>query len=229
MRLIEALIQLSTFENDTILDFFSGSATTAHAVMNINSHTDSNRKFILVQIPEIIKKDEEAHLAGFETICEIGKERIRRAGNIIKEKLNEEQLDVGFRVFKLDGSNMNDVLYSPDNTVRTSLDEYASNIKSDRTSEDLLFQVMLDLGIELSAKIETELINGSTIYIVDDGYLITCFDDSISEELVTAISKRDYRPNFVVFRDDSMQTDSMISNIEQIFKTYSPHTEIRIL
>lgn len=174
-----------------ILDFFSGSATTAHAVMQLNAEDGGNRKFIMVQLPEKTDEKSEAYKAGYPNICEIGKERIRRAGKKIKEdnkdKEGIEKLDIGFRVLKLDSSNMEDVYYTPQEFTMQSL--FNENVKADRTGEDLLFQVMLDLGIELSAKIETQQIAGKTVYLVDDNYLVACFDRDVTEAAITEIAK----------------------------------------
>lgn len=197
-----------------ILDFFSGSATTAHAVMQLNAEDGGNRKFIMVQLPEKTDEKSEAYKAGYPNICEIGKERIRRAGKKIKEdnkdKEGIEKLDIGFRVLKLDSSNMEDVYYTPQEFTMQSL--FNENVKADRTGEDLLFQVMLDLGIELSAKIETQQIAGKTVYLVDDNYLVACFDRDVTEAAITEIAK--LHPIYFVMRDASVANDNVIDNFE---------------
>ncbi len=220
---------LSKNNNDIILDFFSGSATTAHAVMKLNAEDGGNRKFIMVQLPELTDEKSEAYKAGYKNICEIGKERIRRAGKKIKDenvgKEGIENLDTGFRVLKLDTSNMEDVYYTP--LEFTAQDLFNENVKADRTNEDLLFQVMLDLGIELSAKIETKQIAGKHIYMVDDNYLVACFDRDVNETTITEIAKQ--HPVYFVMRDASAANDNVIDNFEQIFKHYSPGTNCRII
>jgi len=223
-----------TTDNDIILDFFSGSATTAHAVMQLNAKDGGKRKFIMVQIPEVCDKDSEAAKAGYKNICEIGKERIRRAGRkIVNESpLDRAELDIGFRVLKLDSSNMKDVYYTPQETVSASgeleidLDGFINNIKPGRTPEDLLFQVMLDLGILLSSKIEERKIGDITVFSVADNYLLACFD-RMTDEIITEIAKN--RPYYAVFRDSSFYDDATLVNFEQIFKTYSPSTIRKVL
>lgn len=222
---------ISSFSNynSTILDFFSGSATTAHAVMQLNAEDGGNRKFIMVQLPEKTDEKSEAYKAGYKNICEIGKERIRRAGKKIKEENKDkegiEKLDTGFRVLKLDSSNMNDVYYTPEDFDKHTL--FSENVKSDRTAEDLLFQVMLDLGIELSAKIESRQIAGKTVYLVDDYYLVACFDRDVTEATITEIAK--LHPVYFVMRDASAANDSVIDNFEQLFEAYSKDTVRKIL
>ena len=224
-------IQSFTEPNDIILDFFSGSATTAHAVMKLNAEDGGNRKFIMVQLPEKTDEKSEAYKAGYKNICEIGKERIRRAGRKIKDELgvrNEElgiKLDVGFRVLKLDTSNMEDVYYTPQEFSLETL--FNENVKEDRTNEDLLFQVMLDLGIELSAKIESKQIAGKSVHFVDDNYLVACFDAEVNETTITEIAK--LQPIYFVMRDASAVNDNVIDNFEQIFKHYSPDTVCKII
>ena len=221
---------ITKFDTDcTILDFFSGSSTTAHAVMKLNAEDGGHRKFIMVQLPEATDPKSEAYKAGYKNICEIGKERIRRAGKKIKEEnpLTTQDLDVGFRVLKLDSSNMKDVYYTSDAYTRDMFDMLADNIKEDRTPEDLLFQVMLDLGIPLSAKIEETVIAGKKVFKVEDNYLIACFDSNLTEETITAIAQQ--RPYYYVMRDSSMANDSVATNFEQIFATYSPDTDRKVL
>ena len=221
--------KISCSRDSIILDFFSGSATTAHAVMQLNAEDGGNRKFIMVQLPEKTDEKSEAYKAGYPNICEIGKERIRRAGKKIKEdnkdKEGIEKLDTGFRVLKLDSSNMEDVYYTPQEFTMQSL--FNENVKADRTGEDLLFQVMLDLGIELSAKIETQQIAGKTVYLVDDNYLVACFDRDVTEATITEIAK--LHPVYFVMRDASAANDNVIDNFEQLFEAYSKDTVRKIL
>lgn len=218
-----------TNENDIILDFFSGSATTAHAVMQLNAEDGGHRKFIMVQIPEETAEKSEAYKAGYKTICEIGEERIRRAGKKIKEErpLTTTDLDIGFRVFKVDSTNMEDVYYRPADYNQGQMELFADNIKPDRSPEDLLFQVMLDLGILLSSDIQETEIAGKKVFSVADGYLIACFDKDVTEETVKAIAQK--QPVYAVFRDSSMASDSVATNFEQIFETYSPRTQRKVL
>lgn len=216
-------------KNALILDFFSGSATTAHAVMQLNSEDGGNRKFIMVQLPEKTEEKSEAFKAGYKNICEIGKERIRRADKKIKEEspLTTQDLDTGFRVLKLDSTNMQDIYYSPKDISQADLFSQVDNVKPDRTGEDLLFQVMLELGATLDSKIETTTVAGKTIYNVAEGYLVTCFDPDVTDEVVKAIAQM--LPAYAVLRDTSMKDDSTATNFEQIFKTYSPDTVTKIL
>lgn len=218
--------KLSTNKDSVILDFFSGSATTAHAVMQLNAEDGGNRKFIMVQLPEKTDGNSEARKAGYKNICEIGKERIRRAGKKIKEEHPEaKNLDTGFRVLKLDSSNMQDVYYTPADF--NDRDLFEENIKPDRTDEDLLFQCMIELGIELSAKtIKTE-IAGKTVWNVSDGYLLACFDDDVNETTITEIAKQ--QPYYFIMRDSSLANDNVADNFEQIFNHYSKDTIRRIL
>ncbi|MDY4588685.1 MAG: site-specific DNA-methyltransferase [Oscillospiraceae bacterium] len=227
VKLIKMLSILGTKENDIVLDFFSGSATTAHAVMQLNVEDGGHRKFIMVQLPEPCDEKSEAYKAGYKNICEIGKERIRRAAKKIAEEHPEAQFDGGFRVLKLDTSNMQEVYYTPAEFTQATLDGVADNIKPDRTPMDLLFQVMLDLGVLLSGKIEENTICGKTVFNVEDNYLIACFDENITDEVITAIAKQ--KPYYFVMRDSSMADDSVATNFEQIFATYSPDTVRRVL
>lgn len=215
--------------NDIVLDFFSGSASTAHAVMQLNAEDGGNRKFIMVQIPEPCDEKSEAYKAGYKNICEIGKERIRRAGKKIKEEggLTAQNLDIGFRVLKLDSSNMQDVYYNPSAMTQSLLDITIDNVKPDRTPMDLLFQVMLELGVELSAKIEEKEIKGKKYYIVNGNEIIACFDDDLNNEVITEIAK--LQPLYAVFKDKSFATDSVGINNEQIFKTYAPSTTVKVI
>ena len=228
---IKKLIEYVTTKNggDVVLDFFSGSATTAHAVMQLNAEDDGNRKFIMVQLPEETDGKSEAYKAGYKNICEIGKERIRRAGAKIKEEnpLGTMDLDVGFRVLKCDTTNMKNVYYHPDEYNANLFDMLEDNIKEDRTPEDLLFQVMLDLGVLLSSKIEQTEIAGKKVFNVADNFLIACFDANVTEETITAIAKQ--KPYYFVMRDSSLANDSVAANFDQIFATYSPDTVRKVL
>ena len=212
-----------------ILDFFSGSATTAHAVMELNINDGGKRRFIMVQVPESIDEKSKAYKVGYKNICEIGKERIRRAGKKIKEEnpLTTQTLDIGFRVLKLDSSNMKDVYYSPADYELDLFDFMTDNIKEGRTPEDLLFQVMLDLGVTLSSKIEETVIAGKKVFNVADGFLIACFDANVTDETIKAIAQK--QPYYFVMRDSSLANDSVATNFEQIFATYSPDTVRKVL
>ena len=213
---------------DIILDFFSGSATTAHAVMQLNAEDGGKRKFIMVQLPEVCDPSSEACKAGYSTIAEIGKERIRRAGKKIKtENPNTDQLDIGFRVLKVDSSNMKDVYYTPDKLMQGDLEQFTDNIREDITPEDLLFQVLLDWGVDLTLPITQETIAGFTVLFVDDNALAACFDTNINEAFVKELAAR--HPMRVVFRDAGFASDSVKINIEQIFKLISPATEIKVI
>lgn len=258
--LIKRLVEIGSKKDSTILDFFSGSATTAHAVMQLNAEDGGNRKFIMVQLPEKCDEKSEAYKAGYKNICEIGKERIRRAGQkIIEEQAHlknaynetklkpmeayaewttsekalktqdeiKQNLDIGFRVLKLDSSNMKDVYYSPSDTEQTNLLDLVSNIKEDRSPEDLLFQVMLDMGVMLSSDIKTINIKGKKVFNINDGNLVCCFDENLTDEVVTEIAKM--QPLYAVFRDSSMSSDSVAVNFDQIFETYSPSTTRKVL
>lgn len=229
IKLIYNLVKSNFTEEGIILDFFSGSATTAHAVMQLNSEDGGNRKFIMVQLPEKTEEKSEAFKAGYKNICEIGKERIRRAGKKIKEEspLTTQDLDTGFRVLKLDSTNMQDIYYSPKDISQAALFSQVDNVKPDRTGEDLLFQVMLELGATLDSKIETTTVAGKTIYNVAEGYLMACFDPDVTDDVVKSIAQM--QPAYAVLRDTSMKDDSTATNFEQIFKTYSPDTVTKIL
>lgn len=227
--LIKKLQQLILEKDYIILDFFSGSATTAHAVMQLNVEDGGNRKFIMVQLPQETDEKSEAYKAGYKNICEIGKERIRRAGAKIKEEnpMGTMDLDVGFRVFKCDTSNMKDVYYTPDELDASMFDLLTDNIKEDRTPEDLLFQVMLDLGVLLSSKIEETVIAGKKVFKVEDNFLVACFDRDVTNEVIEAIAKE--KPLYFVMRDSSLANDSVATNFDQIFATYSPETIRKVL
>lgn len=251
VNMLKYLISVGSKPDSIILDFFSGSATTAHAIMQLNveeissgthTHTHTHtplenssipatgrRKFIMVQLPEPCDEKSEAYKAGYKNICEIGKERIRRAAKKIAEEHPGVEFDGGFRVLKLDTSNMQEVYYTPAEFTQATLDGVADNIKPDRTPMDLLFQVMLDLGVPLSSDIKETTISGKTVFNVEDDlkYLIACFDENITDEVITAIAKQ--KPYYFVMRDSSMADDSVATNFEQIFATYSPYTERRVL
>lgn len=227
VKLLERILRMSESKEDMILDFFSGSASTADAVMRLNAKDGGKRKFIMVQLPEKTDEKSEAYKAGYKNICEIGKERIRRAAGKIAEENPEAEFDGGFRVLKCDSSNMKDVYYQSSEYEPSLFSSLEDNIKEDRTPEDLLFQVMLDLGVLLSSKIEETTIAGKKVFNVEDNYLIACFDDDVTEEVITEIAKQ--QPYYFVMRDSSMASDSVATNFEQIFATYSPSTERRVL
>ena len=223
-RLVERVLTIATDKDSYILDFFSGSATTAHAVMKKNMEDGGNRKYILVQLPE------KGNSPQYETLCEIGKERIRRAGRKIKEDAGLTalaDLDIGFRCLRLDSSNMENVYYTPEEVSQQDLFSLVDNVKPDRTPEDLLFQVMLDLGVLLSSPIEVKEIAGKKVFNVADGFLLACFDHDVTEETVKAIAQM--KPYYAVFRDSSMANDSVATNFDQIFETYSPETVRKVL
>ncbi len=216
-------------KDDVVLDFFSGSATTAHAVMQLNAEDGGHRKFIMIQLPEPTDESSEAYKAGYKNICEIGKERIRRAGKKIQEEspLTTAELDIGFRVFKLDETNMEDVYYTPAETTQKMLAGFESNIKSDRTDLDLLFGCLLEWGLPLSMPYHSEQIDGVTVHTYNDGDLIACFDKNIPESAVKTIAKR--QPLRVVFRDDSFEDSPSKINVSEIFKMISPDTRIKVI
>lgn len=234
MKVLTRIVDYTTQSDSLILDFFSGSATTAHAVMQLNAEDGGNRRFIMVQLPELTDEKSEAYKAGYKNICEIGKERIRRAGKKVKEEagLQGQNLDTGFRVLKLDSSNMKDVFYTPAETpIQQTLgfDELVDNIKWDegRTAEDLLFQVLPECNLPLSSKIETREIHGKKVFVVEDGYLMACFDKDINEAVITAIAKE--KPYYFVMCDRSIASDSVADNFDQIFNAYSKETVRRII
>ena len=229
IKLIHLITKIACGKSDYILDFFSGSATTAHAVMQLNAEDGGNRKFIMVQLPETTDVKSEAYKAGYKTICEIGKERIRRAGKKIKADagLMGQDLDIGFRVLRLDSSNMEDVYYTPDQFDPNTIQGLMDNVKADRSEEDLLFQVMLELDIPLSASIQQEQIAGKRVFNVADGHLIATFDRDINETTVTEVARR--KPNFFVMRDASAANDNVLDNFDKIFHHYSPDTTCKIL
>ncbi len=227
--LVEDVIKLCCPPNGMVLDFFSGSATTAHATILSNLRDNGTRKFVIAQIPASCPENSAAYKEGYKNICEIGKERIRRAGAKIKEEnpLTTQNLDVGFRVLKCDSSNMKDVYYNPSEYEPSLFSGLSDNIKEDRTPEDLLFQVMLDLGVLLSSKIEETTIAGKKVFNVADGFLIACFDEKVTDETITAVAKQ--KPYYFVMRDSSMASDSVAANFEQIFAAYSPETVRKVL
>lgn len=229
VKLLKRVLEHATNDNSIIMDFFSGSATTAHAVMQLNSEDGGSRKFIMVQLPEKTNEKSEAYRLGYKTICEIGKERIRRAGKKIKADagLMGQDLDIGFRVLRLDSSNMEDVYYTPDQFDPNAIQGLMDNVKADRSEEDLLFQVMLELDIPLSASIQQEQIAGKRVFNVADGHLIATFDRDINETTVTEVARR--KPNFFVMRDASAANDNVLDNFDQIFHHYSPDTTCKIL
>lgn len=228
--IIRCLKMIVKFDKDSlIIDFFSGSATTAHAVMQLNAEDGGKRKFIMVQLPEVCAENSEAYKAGYKNICEIGKERIRRAGKKIKEEnpLTTQDLDIGFRVLKCDSSNMEDVYFTPKEYMDKQQSLFIDNIKKDRSDEDLLFDAMLKLDTPLSSKIEKISIAGKTVYNVAQGHLMAYFDKNVTDEVITAIAKE--MPSYFVMRDSSQADDSVAINFEQIFNTYSPQTVRRVL
>ena len=232
VRLLSQMLRIGTMKDSLILDFFSGSSTTAHAVMKLNAEDGGNRKFIMVQLDEKTEEKSEAYKAGYKNICEIGKERIRRAGKKIKEEagLQGQNLDTGFRVLKLDESNMADVYYTPaDTPIQQTLnfDALVDNIREGRTAEDLLFQVLPECNLSLSSKIEEREVHGKKVFVVNEGYLIACFDSDINEAVITAIAKE--KPYYFVMCDRSMATDNVADNFDQIFNAYSKETIRRIL
>lgn len=226
MELVRYFLTICNFQEGCVLDFFSGTASTAHAVMKLNAEDGGHRKFIMVQLPEVTDEKSEARKAGYSNICEIGKERIRRAGKKVKEESGQaaDGLDIGFRVLKLDSSNMEDVFYTPDMFEPSLLDSLVDNIKSDRSGEDLLFQVMLDLGIELSAKIERKEIAGKEVFSVDDDYLLACFDTDVNEATIEEMAK--LLPTHLVIRDASAANDNVLDNFDQIIESYSNEKKI---
>lgn len=229
VKLVLDLMIMALNSDSIILDFFSGSATSAHAVMQLNADDGGNRKYIMVQLPEDTDEKSEAYKAGYKNICEIGKERIRRAGKKIKDANPENSLDLdtGFRVLKLDSTNMKEVYYNPVDYNQSFLDDITTNIKEERSSEDLLFQVMLELGELLSSDIEEINIEGSTVLNVGQGDIVACFDKKVTNSVITKIAKM--QPLYAVFRDSSLSSDSVVTNFDEIFKTYSPNTIRKVL
>lgn len=225
VELIDRMLRMITFDDPEaiVLDFFAGSSTTAQAVMEYNAENNGKRKFILVQLPESVSEKTEAYENGYRNICEIGEKRIKK----VIDNIDNRNIDLGFRVFELDSSNMKDVYYNPSETQQSLFDTYADNIKEDRTPEDLLFQVMLDLGVLLSSKIEETTIAGKQVFNVADGFLIACFDKDVTEETVKAVAEK--KPYYAVFRDSSMANDSVATNFDQIFESISPDTVRKVL
>ncbi len=213
--------------NDIILDFFSGSATTAHAVMQLNAEDGGNRKFIMVQIPQTCDEKSEAYKTGYKNICEIGEERIRRAGKKIQEENPDKKIDVGFRVFKVDTTNMKDVYYTPSELKQGQLNYLETNIKDDRTDEDLLYGCLLDWGVELSLPHRVEIIDGKRVHIVDEDTLVACFEENIPESVIRKIASM--KPLRVVFRDSSFSNDDNKINVEEIFKLITPDTRVKVI
>ena len=229
LELVQYILKKTTERNALVLDFFSGAATTAHAVMRQNLSDGGNRNYIMVQLPEKCEEGSEGARAGYNNLCEIGKERIRRAGRKIREEAGEAAAlqDFGFRCLRLDSSNMEDVYYEPEKLGQQDLFSQVDNVKEGRTAEDLLFQVMLDMGIPLSSKISERDIAGKKVFDVGEGFLLACFDNSVTEAVVTEIAKQ--KPQYAVLRDSSMANDSVATNFEQIFASYSPETERKVL
>lgn len=225
VELIDRMLRMITFDDPEaiVLDFFAGSSTTAQAVMEYNAENNGKRKFILVQLPESVSEKTEAYENGYRNICEIGEKRIKK----VIDNIDNRNIDLGFRVFELDSSNMKDVYYNPSETQQSLFDVYADNIKEDRTPEDLLFQVMLDLGVLLSSKIEETTIAGKQVFNVADGFLMACFDKDVTEETVKAVAEK--KPYYAVFRDSSMANDSVATNFDQIFASISPDTVRKVL
>ena len=217
----------STEKECTILDFFSGSATTAHAVMQLNAEDGGHRKFIMVQLPEPCDEKSEAYKAGYKNICEIGKERIRRAGDKIKTEHPDADLDIGFRVFRVDSSNMRDIYYKPEEFTQTMLGEAVSNIKPDRTDLDLLYACLLDCGVPIHLPHTTTTVDGCTIHNVDNGALIACFDEHIPHSVIRAMAAE--APLQVIFRDSAFAADADKINVTEIFKNLSPDTKVRVI
>ncbi|QSF42840.1 site-specific DNA-methyltransferase [Paenibacillus tianjinensis] len=226
VTVLKSFIEYVGCENGILLDFFSGSASFAQAVIQLNAEDKGNRKFIMVQLPQKTKEDSEAFKAGYKNICEIGKERIRRASKKIKEETGAD-IDYGFRVYRVDSSNMKDVYYTPDKLGQLNLDDVASNIKEDRSGEDLLIQVMLELGLELSLPMESKEIEGKTVHYIAGNSLIACFDSEITETVIKKVAED--QPLRVVFRDSSFRDDSARINVEELFKLLSPSTDIQVL
>jgi adenine-specific DNA-methyltransferase len=229
MLLFSLTINYDESSEGIFLDFFSGSASTAHAVMKLNAEDGGKRKFIMVQLPEVTDEKSEARKAGYNTICEIGKERIRRAGKKVKEEagLQGQDLDIGFRVLKLDTSNMQEVYYTPQDFDANTLFSQIDNVKADRRTIDLLFQVMPECGCLFSDKIEVNRIGGKEVFNVGDGYLLACFDTDVNEATITEIAKQ--QPMYFVMRDASAANDNVMDNFQQLFRHYSPNTNCRIV
>ena len=224
---IKRMIQLAASKDSVIMDFFSGSATTAHAVMQLNAEDGGHRKFIMVQLPEKCDEASEAYKAGYKNICEIGKERIRRAGDKIQSEHPDAKLDIGFRVFRVDESNMEDVYYHPEELTQTMLGGMVSNIKPDRTDLDLLYACLLDWGVEISLSHTQAVIDGCTVHNVDNGALCACFDECVSLSVIDYMAKQ--QPLRAVFRDSSFAADDSKINVTEIFKNLSPDTKVKVI
>ena len=221
------LVKAVPTTNDIVLDFFSGSATTAHAVMQLNAEDGGHRKFIMVQLPEKCDEASEAYKAGYKNICEIGKERIRRAGDKIRAEHPDAQLDTGFRVFRVDESNMEDVYYHPEELTQTMLGGMVSNIKPDRSGLDLLYACLLDWGVEINLPHSAETLDGCTIHNVDDGALVACFNENVPDTVIRRMA--DLHPLRAVFRDSSFASDDSKINVTEIFKNLSPDTNVKVI
>ena len=227
-RLLNRILKIANLESDSIiLDFFSGSATTAHAVMQLNAEDGGNRRFILVQLPELCDEKSEAYKAGYKNICEIGKERIRRAGDKIQSEHPDAKLDTGFRVFRVDESNMEDIYYHPEELTQTMLGGMVSNIKPDRTDLDLLYACLLDWGVEISLSHTQTVIDGCTVHNVDNGALCACFDERVPLSVIDYMAKQ--QPLRAVFRDSSFAADDSKINVTEIFKNLSPDTKVKVI
>lgn len=228
-KLIKHLLTISTERNSVVLDFFSGSATTAHAVIQLNAEDGGHRKFIMVQLPECCDEKSEAFKAGYKNICEIGKERIRRAGDKIKEDnpLGTQDLDIGFRVFRVDSSNMKDVYYQPEELEQQSLLDMVSNIKEDRTDLDLLYACLLDWGVEIHLPHTSTDLDGCTVHNVDNGALMACFSPNVPRSVVEYMAKQ--QPLRAVFRDSAFASDDAKINVTEIFKNLSPDTKVKVI
>ena len=225
--LLEHIVDLGASPDALVMDFFAGSSTTAHAVLKKNSEDGGNRRFIMIQLPEATSEDSEAHKAGYKTIAEVSKERIRRAGKqILQARCHPDwNRDVGFRVLKVDTSNMKDVYYRPDELKQSDLLDMVDNVKEGRTAEDLLFQVLVDWGVDLTLPIRRETVQGKTVFFVDDNALVACFDRGITEDLVKELAG--HEPLRVVFRDNGFVSDAVKINVEQIFRQLSPTTDVK--
>ena len=227
IRYIKRYLQIGMNKGDIILDFFSGSATTAHAVMQLNAEDGGHRKFIMVQLPEPCDEKSEAYKAGYKNICEIGKERIRRAGDKIKAEHPDADLDIGFRVFRVDESNMKNVYYHPEELTQLTIGETVSNIKDDRTDLDLLYACLLDWGVEISLPHTAETVDGCTVHNVDNGALMACFNEHVPTSVVEHMAKQ--QPLRAVFRDSAFATDADKINVTEIFKNLSPDTKVKVI
>ena len=225
--LLLELLRLGSGQDCTVLDFFSGSATTAHAVMQLNAENGGHRKFIMVQLPEPCDEKSEAFKAGYQNICEIGKERIRRAGDKLRAEHPDAHLDTGFRVFRVDESNMKDVYYHPEEYTQEAIGGMVSNIKEDRTDLDLLYACLLDWGVELHLPHTSQVIDGCTVHNVDNGALMACFHADVPDSVVRAMAAQ--HPVRAVFRDSAFASDDAKINVTEIFKNLSPDTQVKVI